>query len=812
MKKLISASVAVSVLLFSTGCFKKRDIPAEQLITIYDSNLKETNKLAPLETMYVKIAGLAPNQMHKIEILDPNKKVVSEAEVRSNQEGVIEPMPIWYDIGLEKQKDGNFSITKDDLAIKAFYVRVKSLENDDTDFEQNFFLAIKKPSNQDDLGKKPIITSVSVEDGNISHAKIENTFFETGSKEPDGSDSNLTKVYVKAEQLPYKYYENGQKKNVENVDIYVVPFSGIQFKDGMDLEEVAVTSRKDVATDDNETYRTLKPTLIWDLNRGPQLINPGDSNNAYSIIIDVNQNGKLDIGEDLDGDGKYDVYTDAIDGQGAAGFIVMNTEANSLEYQISDKNGNGQTTLSEKESGDKNYLYFNMKNIPTSEKNVTIYVLDKDVVELEDGTDLNRSDVRKEKDDGNKGTNADITQPDNNKTFMPYIKVAKFITTQDVAGYGYTKDIDSEKKLDIVVDVDKNGKFDKGVDYYLPNAITILPFDADVTTTTKADGSDESSVFNEAHSDSNTTVYIRYGKDDSGSCSTLRYAYLYRADDAPKEGDELFGEILRKQIYTDNNCVTKFLDTNETFKSGELKIINPTDKNNKYVIIVDKNDNHKFDPEDKDKKLTISFKDTSANALPDVSYINLASGGVMGQPYQHWVDTPYTSAYDYRDVFTVSADDTIPPEYRGWSWWMTKGVKVVWNPYIKDRGWWWRHYNYYKDENGEEHTSPLNNGQIVDLYIISADDYQLIKGMELKDSMDVEKRHRTLPVQFSCRNGAYLQTIWEAPLKVGKYYVIVDINRNGKIDDGIDLIDAVTKNGTTIKENPNVVGFRVEED
>ena len=232
MKKLISTTLALSLALLSTGCLKEKKLPAEQLITIYDSNLKETNKLAPLETMYVKIAGLAPKELHRIEILDPNQKVVSEAEVFSNEEGVIEAMPIWYDIGLEKQDDGNYTITKQDLDLKAFYVRVKSLNNSDTDFKQNFFLLLKKPDDPDKMPKS-VVSAVSVEDGNISHAKITNTFFETGSKEPDGSDSNLTKVYVKAEQLPYKYYENGQKKNVENVDIYVVPFSGIQFKDGM---------------------------------------------------------------------------------------------------------------------------------------------------------------------------------------------------------------------------------------------------------------------------------------------------------------------------------------------------------------------------------------------------------------------------------------------------------------------------------------------------------------------------------------------------------------------------------------------------
>jgi hypothetical protein len=336
-KKIIAGSLVLASILFTTGCMEEKKIPADQLITIYDSNLKETQKLAPLETMYVKIAGLAPNEVHKVEILDPDLKVVSEAEVFSNDEGVIEPMPIWYDVGLERQDDGNYTITKRDLSLKAFYVRVTSLENSGTNFKQDFFLLLKKPTDKNDM-PKPVVTSVSLEDG--INDKIENTFFETGSKNPDGSDSNLTKVYVKAEQLPYHTIKDGKVINTDKVDIYVVPFAGGTFENGMDLTSIAITSRKGVSTDDNETFRSLKPTLIWDLNKAPQLKNPGDSNNAYSIIIDTNQNGKLDIGEDLDNDGKYDRYIDVIDGQSSAGFIVMDTEANNLDYSVTDSNNN----------------------------------------------------------------------------------------------------------------------------------------------------------------------------------------------------------------------------------------------------------------------------------------------------------------------------------------------------------------------------------------------------------------------------------------------------------------------------------------
>ncbi|WP_292460768.1 hypothetical protein [Methanothermococcus sp.] len=796
MKKILLSSMVGALLL--TGCFKEKKIPTDQLVTIYDSNLQETNKLAPLDTMYVKIGGLEPNKLHEIDITDPNDKLISKLQIASNDDGVIGPIPAWYDVGVEA-KEGNVTIPYNkDIAIKSFYVKVKSLENDGTNFKQPFFVLLKKPSSNEIV--KPIVSAVSAEDGNTSNAKITHTFFETGSKTADGSDSNLTKVYVKADVLPKRI----DGEDIKKVDIYVIPFAGGVYEDGMDLKDIAITYRKDVDVNisKNGNYNYLDTTLVWDLNKGPKLINPGDSNNAYSIIIDTNKNGKLDIGKDLDNDGKYDEYIDGIAGQGAAGFIVMDTEANNLHYQITDSNGNKLDSVGEHDSNDKTDLYLNISNIPTSDDNVSIYVIDEDSNDLSDGTDL--SDVR----DNGDATDANISKPDNNNTFMPYIKLAKVLNTKGDDDYSYTKDIDKVKKLDIVVDVNKNGKYNKDVDYYLPNVLTVNPFDNKIYTVNSDDKN--TSTFNEANSDANTTVYVEVnGTKDK--CDDLKYAYLYKTSQKIEDGDELFGEILRKEVAVNAGCKTEFLDTNKTFEDGTLKIINPNSKNNKYQIVLDKNDNHKYD-KDKDKLLYITFKDTKANSLPNVSYINLASGGLMGRPYHHWTFTPYTSAYDYRDVFTVNAEDTVPTEWWWARYFTTPGVKVVWNPYIRDRGWWWYHkHSHYINEKGEKNTSPFYNHQLVDLYIIDANKHTLYKDMELKKSMDVRGYYNTLPVQISCRNGYHLQTIWKAPLKVGKYYLVVDVNRNGKIDDGIDFIDAVNKAGVTIKDDPNIVGFSVED-
>jgi hypothetical protein len=44
----------------------------------------------------------------------------------------------------------------------------------------------------------------------------------------------------------------------------------------------------------------------------------------------------------------------------------------------------------------------------------------------------------------------------------------------------------------------------------------------------------------------------------------------------------------------------------------------------------------------------------------------------------------------------------------------------------------------------------------------------------------------------------------------GKYFVVVDVNRDGKITELMDIIDAVKKDGTTILDNAAVVGFEVQ--
>jgi len=78
-------------------------------------------------------------------------------------------------------------------------------------------------------------------------------------------------------------------------------------------------------------------------------------------------------------------------------------------------------------------------------------------------------------------------------------------------------------------------------------------------------------------------------------------------------------------------------------------------------------------------------------------------------------------------------------------------------------------------------------GRYVDVYIVPAD-HSLNTGAPIVPAPDTYKC--TLPVQYGCSNGYWQQTIWRAPMTVGDYMLIVDMDRSGTITDS-DLVDNV---------------------
>ena len=52
--------------------------------------------------------------------------------------------------------------------------------------------------------------------------------------------------------------------------------------------------------------------------------NPAEGSSGFDLVIDTNGDGIFDSGGDIDGDGKWDFGVDAVDGNGAPGFSVVN--------------------------------------------------------------------------------------------------------------------------------------------------------------------------------------------------------------------------------------------------------------------------------------------------------------------------------------------------------------------------------------------------------------------------------------------------------------------------------------------------------
>ena len=179
--------------------------------------------------------------------------------------------------------------------------------------------------------------------------------------------------------------------------------------------------------------------------------------------------------------------------------------------------------------------------------------------------------------------------------------------------------------------------------------------------------------------------------------------------------------------------------------------------------------------------------------VPDViTSMQLASNGIYNGVDWHWNITDN----GYVDTFKQNGSDT--HGYYGW-YYYPKGLKVSWNPYVS------KAYYYCSSTEGEGDELSEYVGQYVDVYVVRA-------SQELGEGTTIANYavKRTIPIQFSCRNGARMQTIWRAPYGgynsievLGDYIMIVDMDRDGEISDG-DLVDDVRKDA-----DPDKGGFSI---
>ena len=280
------------------------------LITIYNSNHEETNKLQPNDTLYVEVQGLKAGGFYRIECQDPEGKIITMLTAIADDEGVIGPSPLWYDVGFVKYYDESAQIyrsklpTDTQLGLRAFNIHVVSEDTEDkgakaltmTDFSLPFYVVFSTSVSR----PEPIVMAGRMVSGEFY---LENAF-ESGDV-----------VYVKVanlDALPVPAPVSGKAK------IYLVPFTGEYIEDGSTIshevfsQEVMVEDLKDgVVLQGTDAYTSA----VWDGTTGIPVLARGY---AYSVIVDINANGIYEVKKD----GTTDYYLDGIDGNGVAGFIV----------------------------------------------------------------------------------------------------------------------------------------------------------------------------------------------------------------------------------------------------------------------------------------------------------------------------------------------------------------------------------------------------------------------------------------------------------------------------------------------------------
>lgn len=361
---------------------------------------------------------------------------------------------------------------------------------------------------------------------------------------------------------------------------------------------------------------------------------------------------------------------------------------------------------------------------------------------------------------------------------MPYIEGAGLLNTSLADDYSYASNIAADTKFSILVDVNQNGRFDSEDDIFLsdttdpPAFVLVLAEETNLDTYTSEAGTSPTRTFEETGSgNGNSIVWV----DVSGTATNDVTLNLF-AKQSWSDGDSLSSALLTT-AYSGGDDRYEFWNLD-----GDVQVKNPDSVTGQHDIVVDYGNDGMYNA-GADLVVTVSIIDTQANDLPRVQYSNVASTGKFN-----------SGTYGYEDTFLDDASDTHSSSY------VSRGIKAIWNPYIKQ----------YNTAEGDT-TRTLYQGNYVDLYIVSTSDIDLFDWADivLTDAIDATGRHKTLPVQYSCGNGAGQQNIWSPTLTIGSFYVIIDVNQNGQIDEGTDIIDAVNKAGKTIQEDSSIDGFAV---
>jgi len=334
MKKIrISALfIAVLLVLLLGSCDMINNFIASRtrniaLIQIYNSNHEKTNKLQPNDTLYVEVQGLAALSYYEVEARDPSNNVITKMTAQSDENGVIAPTPLWYDVGFKKvtvtenrvEKVKAILPTSSELGLKAFNIHVKGVDTEDkavadTDFQLPFFVVfktdLKRPQPIVMAGKKVFVDSAE-------EFVLENAF-DSGEQ-----------LWIKVANL--EPVVASDDPDTKKMTVYIVPFDAAYYEDGHLIESNYVAKQDFTITDLRNGVQFTATSEAGFPTIGGKSWKPIPTEaeeKSYSVFLDVDNNGIYNVLKD----GTNDFYLDGIDGNGVVGFIVKKTDSTIAGY------------------------------------------------------------------------------------------------------------------------------------------------------------------------------------------------------------------------------------------------------------------------------------------------------------------------------------------------------------------------------------------------------------------------------------------------------------------------------------------------
>ncbi|TXT50887.1 MAG: hypothetical protein FD137_194 [Spirochaetes bacterium] len=268
-------------------------------IQVFNSRLELTRKLAPNDTLFVQVQGLKPFTVYDVFCKDSEGKEITKLSAYSDENGVIAPSPLWYDVGFEKRDIGGgvlkpYLDTEEKLGLQAFNIQVVSKDSVDTNFALTFWVVFKTDITRPEpivmAGKKTLTDLFYLENSFLSGEELRVKVEPATLSAPPEPISSSTPI-----------------------DLYIVPYSATPILDGTDIGSLHSVYSGSFLVSDLTSPTGVALTGDW------ATIPVTAQGKAFSVILDVNNDGVYNLKKE----GTDDFYLDGIDGNGVAGFIVV---------------------------------------------------------------------------------------------------------------------------------------------------------------------------------------------------------------------------------------------------------------------------------------------------------------------------------------------------------------------------------------------------------------------------------------------------------------------------------------------------------